>query len=126
MAGVKDYPFKIDNTVIPFFPSSWEDEEPPVENVLQSEGGTEMIEQVREKKYSASISIKVAGRQWVSFFKACQRRSSFQFTYYEVETGTYTSVTAILRNFKKTLRKDSEELTEVDGVWECSFIIREL
>lgn len=126
MAGVKDYPFKIDSTTIPFFPSRWEDAEPPVENTLQSEGGTDMIEQVREKKYEASISITVAGREWVSFFKSCQRKASFTFYYYEVETGQYNSITAILRDFKKALRKNSEELTEVDGVWECSFTIREL
>lgn len=126
MAGVKDYPFKIDNTVIPFFPSSWQDEEPPIENTLQSEGGTDMIEQVREKKYSASISIKVAGREWVAFFKACQRRSSIQFSYYEVETGEYNTVTAILRGFNKSLIKNSEDLEAVDGIWQCSFKITEL
>lgn len=126
MAGVKDYPFKFDNTVIPFFPKGWEDSEPPVENILQSEGGTDMIEQVREKKYTANINLKVAGREWVGFFKSYQRKPSFQFTYYEVETGAYTSVTAVLRDFTKSLVEDSEDLTAVDGVWECSFRITEL
>ncbi len=124
--SVKQYPFKFDSTTIPFFPTQWQDSEPPVETSLMSEGGTEMIEQTRAKKYTASISMRVAGREWVGFFKSYQRKSSFTFYYYEVETGAYTSVTAILRDFQKSLVKYSEDLTTVDGVWECSFTIREL
>lgn len=124
--SVKRYPFKFDNTIIPFFPSKWDDEEPPIENTLQSEGGTDMIEQVRSKKYSADLSFKIADRTWVAFFKSYQRRASFQFSYYEVETDGYAVVTAILRDFKKSLVQDSEDLTAVSGVWECSFTVREL
>ena len=123
---LNDYPFRIDNTAIPFFPSQWSDSEPPVENTLQSEGGTDMIEQVRNKKFEAKLSFKLADRHWVSFFKALQRRSSFLFSYYEVETGEYASVTAILRDFSKSYVRGSEKLEAVDGVWEISFTIREL
>lgn len=125
MAHISQYPPKFDNTVLPFWPAGWDDSEEPVENTMQSEAGTDLIEQVRESKLVASISMRLADRQWVAFFKAYERAESFAFSFYDVETGHYKTKTCRLRNFRKKKVKDSEKLAAVNGIWEISFTITE-
>lgn len=122
---MKDYPFKFDTTVLPFFPSEWDDSEQPIENIMQSEAGTDIIEQIRVGKLQVELSMKVADRAWVKFFKEYERKESFQFYYYDVETDGYKHKTCRLRKLKKSLVKDSEELSAVKGIWKVSFVITE-
>lgn len=124
MGHISEYPIKFDDTVIPFWPEMSDSEE-PVENMMQSEGGTDMIEQVRESKLVASISMRLADRSWVAFFKSYERRDSFNFSFYDVETGGYKTKLCRLRGFQKKRLKHSEELRAVNGVWDISFTITE-
>lgn len=122
---MKDFYFKFDSTPLTFWPASWSDSEDPIETLIQSEGGTDMIEQTRTGKLNVEISLKVQDTTWVKFFKEYERKDSFQFYYFDVETNAYKNKTCRLRNLRKSLVKDSEQLNSTKGVWEVSFTITE-
>lgn len=122
---ITDYPTMFDSTAVPFFPEI--DVSPKnIENVNQSEGGRDIVQTIRLDKLSASVKMVVADDEWVRFFyDLYKNHDSVSFKQYSPLLQGYDTRTVRITNFKYKMRKHSEELTSITGVWELSFNIEE-
>jgi len=119
-AILKNFPIKINSTAIPFS-GSMEEKYDTIESVNTSEAGTDIVQTERIGKLTLSIKYKILS-SWISTFEGW----SFENTYktvsiYDFVTGAYKDRQMRMRNYKKSLVKDSEDLTVTTGIWEVSF-----
>lgn len=123
--AINQYPFKFDNTVIPFFPGDWQRQATKIKNDMESEGGTRMVQIIRGKRLSIPFSFAVADDTWVGFFEEYSEREKFNLSIYSPITHAYEIKVVEMVGFSAKPRKRSEKLTEVAGVWEVSFTLEE-
>ncbi len=119
-AILKNFPIKINSTAIPFS-GSMEEKYDTIESVNTSEAGTDIVQTERIGKLTLSIKYKILS-SWISTFEGW----SFENTYktvsiYDFVTGAYKDRQMRMRNYKKSLVKNSEDLTVTTGIWEVSF-----
>lgn len=126
MASINNYPFKFDNTIIPFWPSKWGRNNNPIRETMQSEGGRDMMQIIRAEKISVPFNCSVADDEWAGFFETYSKKESFVVSIYSPVTHGYEVHTMYMNGFSCNPRKGSEKLTEVAGVWEISFTLEEL
>lgn len=123
--SLKDYPIMFNNTAVPFFPDI-ETQPKNIENVHQSEGGRDIIQQIRADKWSVPIKMVVADDTWVAFFyDLAVNHDSVTFKQYSPLEQGYSTRNVRLEGFKYKAHKNSEDLTEVNGVWDVSFTLEE-
>lgn len=122
--SLSSYPTYMNGTVLTFFP---EIENTPdiVENVNESEGGTDIVQVTRTDKMTASVSLELADFTWVQFFYQLSLLDSFVFKQYSPLLNGYKERTVRLRKFKYKNIKGSDKLTSVVGVWSVSFNLLE-
>lgn len=121
--SLKNYPIYFDETEI-LRPVKWQRSFDVVENVKKTEGGTDVVEVIRNDKLSISAQFGVTGR-WAKVFKAFSKKNSIEVRMYDTESEQYETRTMRMRNYKESLKKNSELLTEVNGVWDISFTLKE-
>lgn len=119
-AILKNFPIKINSTAIRFS-GSMEEKYDTIESVNTSEAGTDIVQTERIGKLTLSIKYKILS-SWISTFEGW----SFENTYktvsiYDFVTGAYKDRQMRMRNYKKSLVKNSEDLTVTTGIWEVSF-----
>jgi len=117
------YPMMFNTTVIPF-PTSYTEEHETVDNVKQTEAGTDIVTVARYGKLKASMTI-VCMQSVLQTLAGFSNIASFTFKRYNPVTDAYGEKTVRMRNFQYSPRKGSEDLTEVKGVWEVSFVLEE-
>lgn len=117
------YPMLFNNTIIPF-PSSYSENSQTIENVKQTEAGTDIVNVLRYNKLKATMSFKCL-QPTVQALASFEEEPSFTFKRYDPKTGLYGEKTVRMRNFTCSPVKGSEDLTEVNGVWEVSFNLEE-
>lgn len=124
MASVRsNYPMLFNTTAIPF-PTSYSEDSQTVENVRQTEAGTDIVNIARQNKLKATMSFRClqATLQTLASFET---QDSFTFKRFNPKNGTYEERIVRMRNFTHELIKGSEDLASVDGVWEVSFTLEE-
>ena len=92
--------------------------------VSTTEAGTDIVEVTRYDKLSISAQFGVTGA-WAKVFKTFSKSPSIQVRMYDTESETYETRTMRIRSYRETLKKGSETLTAVNGVWEVSFTLKE-
>lgn len=102
----------INNETIPN-PKSFDLEEETIENVFQSEAGTDLSIIVRTGKVSAKATFQVS-----SFWKEKLKGYSRTATATVVIDGN--SMTMRIRNFKAKLFEGSENVENTNGLWSVS------
>ena len=124
MASIRNtYPMMFNDTVIPF-PSSYSEQSKTIENVRQTEAGTDIVNIARYGKLHVSMSFKYL-QPTLQSLAVFETEDSFVFKRYNPKNGTYEERTVRMRDFNCSLVKGSEDLTEVDGVWQVSFNLEE-
>lgn len=118
-----DYPVKFDGAVIPE-PESWSEEYSVIENVNQTEAGTDQVSVTRYDKLSVSCSFRCSHR-WASKFKAYSRKDSISVQMYDIGLGGYKARTMRIRSFKADPVKNSQRTPDTNGLWEISFTLEE-
>lgn len=121
---LKDFPIKFGETAIPF-PTNWQQTPNKVQSLLQSEGGTDLIQSVRKDKMHIDAQFILADDTWVKFFSQYDKLDSFVLSQYSPITSAYEQRTVRMEGFSYTLRRKSQELTTVTGVWSVSFSLEE-
>lgn len=121
---LKDYPYKFDSTAIDF-PLSWVETVTTVEDVQRNEAGTDIIIVSRYDKLSVSATARVTSAK-LATYDTFSKKKSFTLSRYDVSTGLYNTRTVRMRNYKRSLRKNSEGLTVTYGVWDISYTLEEL
>lgn len=120
----KDYPYKFNDTPI-FFPISWNEKRNVIENVNQSEAGTDIVTVVRYGKLSISVSCK-ATSDWVKKFQEFSEMDSFVLSRYDAVENDYTMHDVRMRNYEAGRVKRSEDIEITNGIWEISFNLEEI
>ena len=89
-----------------------------IENVSQSEAGTDLVCIVRNSKRKWSMSFDLTSGKRDTLRALCQAESTQM--YY-----MGTTFTVRVRDFKEQLAKDSEYVTRSEGLFKCSVNITE-
>lgn len=121
---LNDFPIKFGSTSLPF-PTAWTQTFNKVQSLLQSEGGTDLIQSIRKDKLHIDAQFVVADDAWVKFFSQCDKLDSFVLSQYSPITSTYEERTVRMEGLTYSHRRKSEKLTAVTGVWDVSFSLEE-
>ncbi len=118
------YPILFDTTQI-LSPSQWDEKSEVIENVNQSEAGTDNVEVARYDKLTVSARFKVAESStagtWAKTFKEFSKKASFTLKRYDILAEAYEERTVRMRNFFASLDRKSDLLPNINGVWDISF-----
>ena len=120
---LKDYPIRFDGEAL-FTPASWEEESSVVENVNETEAGTDQIIVTRYDKLTVTASFQCTST-WAGKFKAYSKRDSITVSLYDIETHAYKDRAMRLRSFKAVPADHSEGIRGTDGLWTVSFSLEE-
>ena len=120
---LSDYPAMFNSTEIPFFYG--QEQFPKVQTVSQRESGKDLVQIVRDSKLTISCSFTVADVDWVKTFREFSLLSSFTLKLYDVVLDDYATYTVRMEDYSQSKVRKSEQLTEVKGVWNISFTIKE-
>lgn len=120
---LNDYPVKFDDEQI-FPPESWEESSEVIENVNQTEAGTDQVSVTRYDKLSVSASFNCSSR-WASKFKAYSKKNSISVSLYDLEEQGYKTRTMRIRNFKAKPQDNSRLTPGTNGLWSVSFDLNE-
>ena len=120
---LKDFPIRFDGEAI-FTPASWEEESTVVENVNETEAGTDQIIVTRYDKLSVSASFQCSST-WAGKFKAYSKQNEVTVSLYDIETHAYKNRCMRLRSFKAVPAEHSERTRGTDGLWTVSFTLEE-
>lgn len=121
---LKDYPYKFDSTALPF-PTAWKQTHNKVQTLLQSEGGTDLVQSIRKGKLHVDAQYVIADDIWVKFFCQYDKKDSFTLSQYNPVTSLYEERTVRMENLSFSSRRKSEELTAVTAVWDVTFSLEE-
>lgn len=123
MAQFKDeHPIKFNTTVIPFM-SGWDENYEVVENVYQTEAGTDDIDVTRYGKLTVSCQttcLYSVLQTLISFASL----PSFILTKFNPVNGQDETRTVRMRDLKYSLKEKSWDLEE-NGIWNVSFSLKE-
>lgn len=119
-----DYPYCFDDTPIDF-PLTWQETVKTVENVQQTEAGTDAIIVTRFDKLYVSVTARVSSTN-LAFFDTYSKKKSFSLSRYNMDTGIYETRTVRMRNYTRSLLRRSEGLTVSYGVWDISYTLEEI
>lgn len=122
---LKDLPLKINDTVFPFT-KNFTVTPKSIENQNQSETGKDIVQVARKDKKEVTIGTTLTG-EWVDKVQALYLAVE-PLTVYMYDRGTHAYKTYQMRLLDPSykLKEKSEDLGELDGVWDISFKLREL
>lgn len=116
-------PIKFDDEVI-FEPESWEEHTNVIENVNETEAGTEQIVVTRYDKLSVSCSF-MCSSVWAKKFKQYSMKDEIAVSLYDVVDEAYKVRTMRIRDFKMSVVNNSWKTPNTKGLWEVSFSLIE-
>ena len=116
-------PIKFDNEVI-FEPESWEETSEVIENVNETEAGTEQIAVTRYDKLSVSCSFQCSS-VWAKKFKEYSKKDEIAVSIYDLIDEAYKVRTMRIRDFKVSLVDNSWKTPDTHGLWNVSFSLKE-
>lgn len=112
-----------DDEVI-FEPQSWDEESDVIENVNETEAGTEQIAVTRYDKLSVSCSFQCSSI-WAKKFKQYSMKDEIAVSLYDVVDEAYKVRAMRIRDFKMSLVSHSWNTPNTNGLWEVSFSLIE-
>lgn len=121
MAGIKDYPIKLDDVVLPIA-HGWSEDWGDIEDTNTSEAGTDLINTMRLNKLTLGLKYRLPGTWHEIFWAKKIQITPIVVSLYNPELEEYETRNMRLRSYKKTLVEDSEDCDEsVKGMWDYSF-----
>lgn len=120
---LKDYPILFGGEEI-IRPSSWAESYSVVENVNETEAGTDQVVVVRHDKLAVSASFKCTSL-WAGKLKRYSLADSVQVGLYDLGHDGYRARRMRIRNFKASPAGRSHLNSGTNGLWEVSFDLEE-
>lgn len=119
------YPYKINNTPLPF-PDSWEETPERISNSFETESGHRQKVIVRSGRMSIAASFTVSDR-WLKTFETWRDASTLTVSIYDAKTGAYKDYTMEIEDasFSYSLVRYSQFATNTVGLWKLSFNLEE-
>ena len=120
---LSNYPVIING--VELFPSNgWEQSHNTVENVYQTEAGTDQVSVIRSDKLTVTAQFRCRS-DWKAVFTGFSKMNSLEVKIYDEELDDYKMRTMRMRNYKATLIEYSEKVKDTKGVWDVSFSLEE-
>lgn len=117
---LKNYPIKINNTAIPFS-GSMDENYDTIETVNTSEAGTDIVQVSRLGKLKLSISYTMLS-DFIPTLEGWRDSTTYlTISMYDFTMNAYKDRQMRMRNYKKSLVKNSQDLTVTTGIWKVSF-----
>lgn len=117
------YPIQINNQDIPL-PVSWSEASETVENVAQTEAGTDQVIVVRRDKLTASATFHCSSK-WAGTFAILRDTEPLTVKIYDAKSNTYKQRSMRIRSFSTTLIENSDRTEGTEGLYEVSFELKE-
>lgn len=120
---LKNYPVKFNTEEIPE-PVKWDEDFANVENVIQTEAGTDVVIVARYGKISVAAQFNCSSR-WAAKFAAYRDEGEVTVESYDIKTGGYKQRKMRLRNFKSSVVENSYRTAGTNGLYAISFDLEE-
>ena len=121
---LNDYPILFNDTEIMQW-SKWEESYETIENVYETEAGTDQINVIRYGRLQVDAQFRCHS-DWLSRFRAFANMDTLELHQYDTETKAYKTFTVRIREFKAQPVEFSEKVPDTNGVWDVSFVIKEI
>ena len=118
-----DYPIKFNNEPI-FHPGTWNEESEVIEQVNQTEAGTDQVSVTRYDKLTITAGFQCTSR-WVKKFKAYSKMDSINVSIYDFVQEAYATHEMRIRELKIDLVENSRYTPGTIGLWNVSFKLNE-
>ena len=122
---LKSYPIKFDTIEIPF-PNSMEVSNEVLENVNETEAGTDIAQIRRIEKLTISMSFRLMDTYLALFETFAYSTSTIQVSMYNATAGTYIMKDMRMRDFQYKLVESSEKVQDINGMYDISFSLIEM
>lgn len=122
---LKSYPIKFDTIEIPF-PNSMEVSNEVLENVNETEAGTDIAQIRRIEKLTISMSFRLMDTYLALFETFAYSTSAIQVSMYNATAGTYIMKDMRMRDFQYKLVESSEKVQDINGMYDISFSLIEM
>jgi hypothetical protein len=119
-----DYPIYFDDDVI-LNPKEWKESSTVIENVSQTEAGTDIHVVTRYDKLTVQATFNVTDK-WAKLFKQYSKKPSFILRRYDVLAEDYEERRVVIRGLNIERLEKSEKIAISNGVYTVSFNIEEL
>ena len=121
-----NFPYKLDNTVLPFPDNPPEEKYDNIENVKVSETGKDIVQVTRKGKLTLGFTYQLPA-SWIKTFEDYALSNDLITVSLPNATATaYQTKTMRMENYSKKIVKGSERLTDVAGVWQFKFDLIEM
>ena len=122
---LKNYPIKFNNVAIPF-PNSLDIGNEVLENINETEAGTDVAQIRRISKLTLSLSFRLMN-SYLAFFEGYAfNTSTISVQFYSATANAYQTKTMRMRNFKYKLVEQSEKVNDINGMYDISFDLIEM
>lgn len=118
-----DHPILFDGEAVPW-PQSWGEDTAPVENVFQTEAGTDQVILVRRKK-SVIAWTSNADSRLKARYEQYRDKDSVAVSLWDSGAGAYRVLTCRVRGWKCEMVQYSQRTAGTDGLWRISFTLEE-
>lgn len=120
---LKNYPVKFNTEEIPE-PVKWDEDFANVENVIQTEAGTDVVIVARYGKLSVAAQFNCSSR-WAAKFAVYRDAGAIEVESYDIKTGGYKQRKMRIREFKSSVVENSYRTSGTNGLYTISFILEE-
>lgn len=117
--ALKSYPIYFDTTEL-FRPQKWEESYEKIQNVYQSEAGTDLAVKVRSGKLKVSAEFLCTDSDFATF-QGFDYAGSFTLKSFDVVSNAYKSRTVRMENLKSTTEIHSDYITVSNGLYDVTF-----
>ena len=122
---LKSYPIKFDTLPIPF-PNSMDISNEVLENINETEAGTDIAQIRRIEKLTISMSFRLMD-SYLAFFETFAFSTNYiQVQFYSATLQTYQMKNMRMRDFKYKLVESSEKVHDINGMYDISFSLIEI
>lgn len=122
---LNNYPIKFNNVAIPF-PNSLDIGNEVLENINETEAGTDVAQIRRISKLTLSMSFRLMNSYLAIFEGYAFSTSTISVSFYSATANAYQTKTMRMRNFKYKLVEQSEKVNDINGMYDISFELIEM
>ena len=120
---LENYPIKFGNVAIPN-PTSYSESSEVVENVNETEAGTDIVVIVRKDKLTVSLSFQCSS-DWAQKFATYRDTEPLSVSLYDPKTNAYKVRSMRIRSYKANVVEDSWRTAGTVGLYNVSFDLKE-
>ena len=122
--SLRDFPLKFGSTLL-FKPETASAKPVKLYNKTESESGRDLLNIRRADKMQFSFTFNCTDT-WEAFFHEYNQKDTFNFSYYDTNSGAYKEISVYMENFNSNWEPHSDYLTGSKGLYVVSFDLIQL